>query len=162
MLYVPSFLFNLLSISCLTRFLGYAVSFTKDSIFLQNRSSGRMIGTGCESHGHYLFSSPSRVYSVKDNFPLFMLNWVILALPNYRSWCRARPSCIVYLVSRVNLRNIPVVCFPIESIIKLRLLLLWLLWCLGSYSHWVFFRFQVFCHFHWWLFTLHLVIFNEK
>nr|KYP72342.1 Retrovirus-related Pol polyprotein from transposon TNT 1-94 [Cajanus cajan] len=52
-LYVPESPFNLLSLSRLTRSLDCLISFTKDSAFLQDRSSGRMIGTGCESHGLY-------------------------------------------------------------------------------------------------------------
>ena len=48
-LYVPGSLFNLLSVSRLTRSLDCVVSFTKDSVCLQDRSSGRIIGTGCES-----------------------------------------------------------------------------------------------------------------
>ena len=52
-LYVPGSPFNLLSISRLTRTLDCVVSFTKDSVFLQDQSLRQMIGTGCESHGLY-------------------------------------------------------------------------------------------------------------
>jgi len=52
-LYVPGSLFNLLSISRLTRSLDCVISFTKDYVTLQDRSSRRMISTGCESHGLY-------------------------------------------------------------------------------------------------------------
>jgi len=45
--------FNLLSISRLTRSLDCVISFNKDSVTLQDRSLGRMIGTGYESHGLY-------------------------------------------------------------------------------------------------------------
>nr|KYP52255.1 Retrovirus-related Pol polyprotein from transposon TNT 1-94 [Cajanus cajan] len=60
-LYVSESPFNLLSLSRLTRSLDCLISFTKDSIFLQDRSSERMIGTGCESHGlyHLVSFSPS-------------------------------------------------------------------------------------------------------
>ena len=52
-LYVPGSPFNLLSISRLTRSLKCVISFTEDSVFLQDRSSGRIFGTGSESHGLY-------------------------------------------------------------------------------------------------------------
>ena len=42
-LYVPGSPFSLLSISCLTRSLDCIISFTKDSVYLQNRSLGRII-----------------------------------------------------------------------------------------------------------------------
>ena len=45
-LYVPGSLFNLLSISCLTCSLDCVISFNKNYVTLQDRSSGRMIGTG--------------------------------------------------------------------------------------------------------------------
>jgi len=53
-LYNPGSPFNLLSISHLTRSLECVISFTKVSVSLQDRSSGRMSGTECESHGLYL------------------------------------------------------------------------------------------------------------
>nr|KYP47699.1 Retrovirus-related Pol polyprotein from transposon TNT 1-94 [Cajanus cajan]KYP65370.1 Retrovirus-related Pol polyprotein from transposon TNT 1-94 [Cajanus cajan] len=53
MFFVPESPFNLLSLSRLTRSLDCLISFTKDSVFLQDWSSGRMIGIGCESHGLY-------------------------------------------------------------------------------------------------------------
>jgi len=52
-LYILGSPFNLLFVSRLTRSLDCVVSFTKDSVCLQDRSSGRIIGTGCESHGIY-------------------------------------------------------------------------------------------------------------
>jgi len=52
-LYVSGSPFNLLSISRLTCSLDCVISFTKDSVTLQDRSSGRMIGNRCESHGLY-------------------------------------------------------------------------------------------------------------
>jgi len=45
-LYVPGLPFNLLFISRLTHSLDCIISFTKDSVCLQDRSSGRMIDTG--------------------------------------------------------------------------------------------------------------------
>ena len=57
--YVLGSLFNLLSISHLTHSLNCIVSFTEDSVILQDRSSGRTIATGCESNGLYWLSYPS-------------------------------------------------------------------------------------------------------
>ena len=55
-LYVPGSPFNLLSISRLTHSLNCIVSFTKDSVILQDQSSRQTIGTKCESNGHYSLS----------------------------------------------------------------------------------------------------------
>ena len=66
-LYVPGSPFNLLFINHLTRFLDCIISFTKDSVCLQDRSSGRMIGTGCESHGLYCLRTSAHVGMVKDS-----------------------------------------------------------------------------------------------
>ena len=52
-LYVSRSPFNLLSISHLTRSLDCVIYFTKDFVCLQDRSSGRIIGTEYESHGLY-------------------------------------------------------------------------------------------------------------
>ena len=62
-LYVPGAPFNLLSISQLTRSLDCVISFTNTSVSLQDRSTGRMIGFGCESHGLYRLQQPSFVGS---------------------------------------------------------------------------------------------------
>jgi len=51
--YVPGLPFNLLSISRLTCSLDCIFSFTKNFVCLQDWSLGRMIDTGCESHGLY-------------------------------------------------------------------------------------------------------------
>ena len=66
-LYVPGSPFNLLSISRLTRSLDCVISFTKDSVTLQDRSSGRMIGTGCESHGLYQLQISAHVGAIMDS-----------------------------------------------------------------------------------------------
>ena len=66
-LYVPGSPFNLLSVSCLTRSLDCVVSFTKDFVYLQDRSSGRIIGTGCESHGIYYLRTTAHVGTVMDS-----------------------------------------------------------------------------------------------
>jgi len=52
-LYVSRSLFNLLSISCLTRFLNCVMFFTKDSACLHDQSLERIIDAGCESCGLY-------------------------------------------------------------------------------------------------------------
>lgn len=58
-LLVPGCAFNLISISKLTKSLGCAITFTSDSFFIQDRSTGRMIGAGSESHGLYYLQQPS-------------------------------------------------------------------------------------------------------
>jgi len=52
-LYVPRFPFNLLSISRLTRSIDLLFLLPNIFVYLQDRSSGRMIGTRHESHGLY-------------------------------------------------------------------------------------------------------------
>jgi len=66
-LYVPGSPFNLLSINRLTRSLDCVISFTKDSVTLQDRISGRMIGTGCESHGLYQLQISAQVGTIMDS-----------------------------------------------------------------------------------------------
>jgi len=73
-LYVPGSPFNLLSINRLTRSLDCIISFTKDSVCLQDRSSGRMIGTGCESHGFYCLRTSVHVGIVMDSYLFFVLS----------------------------------------------------------------------------------------
>ena len=60
-LYVPRSSFNLLSISCLTRYLDCVISFTQSSVCLQDQNSRQVIGTGCESHGLYHLCPSSHV-----------------------------------------------------------------------------------------------------
>jgi len=69
-LYVPRSPFNLLSVSRLTRSLDCIISFTKDSICLQDRSSRHMIGTECESHGLYHLRPPSHVGAAMESTSL--------------------------------------------------------------------------------------------
>jgi len=66
-LYVSGSLFNLLSISCHTHSLNCTISFIKDFVCLQDRSSGQMIGTGCESHGLYCLRMFVHVGMVMDS-----------------------------------------------------------------------------------------------
>ena len=57
-LYVPHFPFNLISISKLTRDLHCVLTFSHNSITLQDRSTGKMIGIRHESQGLFHLSSP--------------------------------------------------------------------------------------------------------
>ncbi|KAJ7959762.1 Retrovirus-related Pol polyprotein from transposon TNT 1-94 [Quillaja saponaria] len=59
-LYVPECSFNLISISQLTRSLNCSVTFIDDSFTIQDRCTGRTIGTGRESQGlYYLTTIPT-------------------------------------------------------------------------------------------------------
>ena len=58
-LYIPNPPFNLISISELTRDLNCLITFSNNSITLQNRSTGRTIGIGHEFQGLFHLSSPS-------------------------------------------------------------------------------------------------------
>ena len=58
-LYVPNCPFNLISISKLTRDLNCLITFFDNSVTLQDRSTRRMIGIGCEFQGLFHLSSPS-------------------------------------------------------------------------------------------------------
>jgi len=66
-LYVPRSPFNLLSISGLTRSLDCVVSFTHNSVYLQDRSSKQVIGTGCESHSLYYLRPSTQVGAVMES-----------------------------------------------------------------------------------------------
>ena len=102
-LYVPGSPFNLLSISRLTHSLDFVIYFTKDFVTLQDRSSGRMIGIGCESHG--LFINYRSLHMLAQLWILhlsFMLGWVILVLPRCSSLFQVCLMCLLYRVSRVS------------------------------------------------------------
>jgi len=71
-LYVPGSSFNLLSISRLTCFFDCAVSFTKDSVSLQDQSSGRIIGTRCEFHDLYYLRTTAHVDTIMDSPSLLL------------------------------------------------------------------------------------------
>ena len=58
-IYVLDSLFNLISISKLTRDLNCLITFTDHSVTLQDRSTGRTIGIGRESQGLFHLNSPS-------------------------------------------------------------------------------------------------------
>ena len=66
-LYVPGSPFNLLSNNRLTCSLDCVISFTKDSICLQDRSSRRVIDTGCKSHGLFHLRTSAHVGTVMDS-----------------------------------------------------------------------------------------------
>ena len=57
-LYVPNFLFNLISISKLTRDLHCVLTFSHSFVTLQDRSTGKTIDIGHESQGLFHLSSP--------------------------------------------------------------------------------------------------------
>ena len=71
-LYVPRSLFNLLSISRLTRSLDCTISFTQSFVCLQDWSSRQVIGTGCESHDLYHLHPSSHVGAVMESPPLLL------------------------------------------------------------------------------------------
>ena len=58
-LYVPDYPFNLISINKLTRDLNCLITFSDNSITLQDQSTGRTIGIGREFQGLFHLSSPS-------------------------------------------------------------------------------------------------------
>ena len=58
-LFVPDCPFNLIFINKLTRDLNYLITFSNNSVTLQDRSTGRTIGIGSEFYGLFHLSSPS-------------------------------------------------------------------------------------------------------
>ena len=58
-LYVPNCPFNLISVSKLTRDFNCLITFSDNSVTLQDRSMGRTIGIGREFQGLFHLSSPS-------------------------------------------------------------------------------------------------------
>ena len=66
-LYVPMSPFNLLSVSRLTRSLNCIISFIKDFVCLQDRSSRHMIGIECESHSLYHLRPPLHVGAAMES-----------------------------------------------------------------------------------------------
>jgi len=69
--YVLGIPFNLLSTSRLIRSLDCIIYFTKNSVCLQDRSSERIIGTECESHGPYYLRTSAHVGMVMESPSLF-------------------------------------------------------------------------------------------
>ena len=66
-LYVSGFPFNLLFISRLILSLDCVISFTKDFVYLQDRISGQMIGTGCESQSLFHLQTSTHVGTIKGS-----------------------------------------------------------------------------------------------
>lgn len=62
-LFVSNCLFNLISVSRLTKSLNCSITFISDSFVIQDRSTKQMIGTGYESHGLYYLRSSSTIAS---------------------------------------------------------------------------------------------------
>jgi hypothetical protein len=63
-LYVPGFPYNLISTSKLAHSHNCSITFNSNSFFIQDRSTGKTIGTGSESQGlYYLHSHTSTVCS---------------------------------------------------------------------------------------------------
>ena len=58
-IYVPDSHFNLISINKLTHDLNYLITFSDNSVTLQDRSTRKTIGIGCEFQGLFHLSSPS-------------------------------------------------------------------------------------------------------
>lgn len=54
MLFIPTFRFNLISVSVLTSTMPLTVRFVDDYCVIQDKSSSRMIGRANLSHGLYL------------------------------------------------------------------------------------------------------------
>jgi len=64
-LFVPGSPFNLISISKLAQSLNCSITFSSDSFLIQDRSTGKTIGTGSQSQGlYYLHSHPSTICGV--------------------------------------------------------------------------------------------------
>jgi len=101
-LYVPRSPFNLLSITCLPLSLDCVISFTKDYVSLQDRSLGRMIDTGYESHDFINYKSLHMLARLWIHHPSFMLSWVILVLPRCNNLFQVCLTYLVYRMSRVS------------------------------------------------------------
>ena len=72
-LYTPECPFNLIFISKITRTLNCSIIFSNKFVTLQNRSTGKTIGIGCESQGLYhLTSKSSPAVCVYTNAPLLI------------------------------------------------------------------------------------------
>lgn len=65
----PNCPFNLISISKLTRSLNCAITFTSDSLLIQDRITGQTIGAGTESRGLYYLRPPTSATCVVVESP---------------------------------------------------------------------------------------------
>nr|CAN76133.1 hypothetical protein VITISV_036298 [Vitis vinifera] len=74
-LYTPECLFNLISISKITRTLNCSITFSDKFVTLQDRSTGKTIGIGRESQGLYhLTSDSSPAVCISTDAPLLIHN----------------------------------------------------------------------------------------
>lgn len=74
-LHIPKCPFNLVSVSELTRSLNCSITFNNNSVVIQDRGTGRMIGAGYESQGLYHLTLPSSsVACTVSEFPLLLHN----------------------------------------------------------------------------------------
>ncbi|RVW70757.1 Retrovirus-related Pol polyprotein from transposon RE1 [Vitis vinifera] len=74
-LYTPECTFNLISISKITRTLNCSITFSDKFVTLQDRSTGKTIGIGCESQGLYhLTSDSSPAVCISTDAPLLIHN----------------------------------------------------------------------------------------
>jgi len=96
-LYVPRSPFNLLFISRLTRSLDCVVSFTNNSLCLQDRSSKQVIDTGCESHGLYHLRPSTHIGAIMESPSLLhaQLGHPILAKLQQLVPALSKLSCLV-------------------------------------------------------------------
>ncbi|KAJ9550546.1 hypothetical protein OSB04_014591 [Centaurea solstitialis] len=96
-LYVPKSPFSLLSVSRVTKTHSCSVTFTPDHVFLQDLSTGRMIGEGYESQGHYYLDgsrpsvaastmSPSYLHHLHSHPSLSKLKKIVPSLSSLESF----------------------------------------------------------------------------
>ena len=71
-LYAPECPFNLISISKIIRTLNCSITFYDKFVTLQDRSTGKMIGIGCESQGLYHLTSPSPAVCISTDAPILI------------------------------------------------------------------------------------------
>ncbi|KAL6323576.1 hypothetical protein AAG906_039164 [Vitis piasezkii] len=67
-LYTPECSFNLISMSKITHTLNCSITFSDKFVTLQDRSTGKTIGIGCESQGLYHLTSPSTPVKMVSHF----------------------------------------------------------------------------------------------
>ncbi|CAH1412736.1 unnamed protein product [Lactuca virosa] len=95
-LYVPKSPFNLVSVSRTTKKHSCSITFTPDSVFIQDLSTGRMIGKGHESQGHYYLGgsrasiaatamSPQYLHHIYGHHSLSKLKRIVPSLASLES-----------------------------------------------------------------------------
>ena len=107
-LYVPDCLFNLVSISKLTRDFNCLITFSDNSVTLQDRSTGKTIGIGREFQGLFHLSPPSSSTANTSHgySSLFIVALVIRIFPSFGKWFLVFLVCPQLSVNHVSLRNI--------------------------------------------------------